>query len=317
MAEEKKVNGIDKLLKIGVDEILAKTHIEAEYIKALLNRDFDRLKDKNVRAFIKILEREYSVDLNELLDEYNIYAKDLEEDKRPLISSLNSPSPDISHYEKKSAWYIWVIVIVAAIWAIFYFKLYELTEKIPNLFGDKNMTSISSNATVIKNVETTLEGVGVEIPKFDENNTIISYNEDETNSELYAELNTSASNALDKVIMLENISDENLSIDDNNESLDLTQQEPKFSIIPKSNLWIGMIDVKTGKKSTQTTDKPVEIDLNSETLILTGHGLIDTNSSGEISEFKNRNPLRFHVKDGAVNEISYDEFLKLNHGKAW
>ncbi|MCI6989549.1 MAG: hypothetical protein MR902_08375 [Campylobacter sp.] len=316
MAEEKKVNGINRLLEIGYDEILAKTHIEIEYVNALLNRDFDKLKGKNVRAFIKILEREYSVDLGELLDEYNIYAGDLEDDKKSLMSSLNSPLPDISHYEKKSAWYIWVIILVIAIWAVFYFRLYEITDKFPNLFGDKNITSVSSNATVIKNVETILEGVGVEIPKFDENNTIISYDEDKTNSELYSELNASATNALDKVIMLENIGDKNSSLD-NNKSLGLTPQEPKFSIIPKANLWLGMIDMKTGKKSTLTTDKPIEIDLNSETLILTGHGLIDTNSSGEISEFKNRNPLRFHIKDGAINEISYDEFLKLNHGKAW
>ncbi|MDU5326503.1 MAG: hypothetical protein E6133_08060, partial [Campylobacter ureolyticus] len=61
--DNNKNSALEKLESIGINEIAKTTHIEVDYIRWILQKDFDSLKDTNVKAYVKILEREYEVDL--------------------------------------------------------------------------------------------------------------------------------------------------------------------------------------------------------------------------------------------------------------
>jgi len=320
------IDAMKFLESVGVPNIAQATHLEESTIRALLERDFDALRGKNVKGFIKILEREYDVDLQTLLDEYNIYVDtQLPASKTVSTGPVIQKSSGFSHsqaQENKSYWYIWLAVLAVLLWAIFYFKLHQIFDFVPNLFGDKNESVEYSNSDTVVRAEEQLASGGVVVPQFDENKTLIN-GEELANSEINASMlfdNNETEGNLSITVRESNATDDNESAEIPN-----TAEAELFIgdvvIVPKKQLWIGFIDVASGKKNTSTTAKPLVIDTKKEQLILTGHGdfsvEVKRNGKSETLKSKGEQARRYHVKDGGISEISYDDFVKLNGGKAW
>ena len=55
--QSKKKDPIRELSNLNINEISDKTNIDVACLKAILSGDFEFLLGKNVRAYIKILER--------------------------------------------------------------------------------------------------------------------------------------------------------------------------------------------------------------------------------------------------------------------
>lgn len=89
------------------------------------------------------------------------------------------------------------------------------------------------------------------------------------------------------------------------------------TIIPKEDLWIGIIELRSGKKITKITDEPFKFDLTKEQLVLTGHGNYDLEIGDEKISSQSKSSTRFLIHNSTMKKISYSEFLKLNSGKAW
>lgn len=318
--DNNKNNALEKLESIGINEIAKTTHIEVDYIRWILQKDFDSLKDTNVKAYVKILEREYEVDLQPWLDEFN--ANNIEDFTLKKETKFNSPLKQevaITEHKKLPKFLFWLVLLVIIVWVIFNFKLYEI-DKFLN-FKEPKTEVYSTNSTMIDETNLKLEKTGVEILNLDDKTPELNLKgtdlSSEENLEEVADENESL-NALEKLTMLNE--DENLS------SENLTDKEPlnknlakdqKQGINPTEKIWIGIIDLKTGSKITKTTDKFFEFDINKDQLVLTGHGLFTLNTKEKEEKFNDKNPHRFLIKKGDVNAISYDEFLKLNKGKAW
>lgn len=318
--DNNKNNALEKLESIGINEIAKATHIEVDYIRWILQKDFDSLKETNVKAYVKILEREYGVDLQPWLDEFN--ANNIEDFTLKRETKFNNPLKQevaITEHKKLPKFLFWLVLLVIIIWVIFNFKLYEI-DKFLN-FKDSKTEVYSTNSTMIDETNLKLEKTGIEIlninskiPEFSFKGADLS---SEENLEEAVDENESL-NALEKLTLLnedENLSSENLTEKESlNENL---VKDQKQGINPTEKIWIGIIDLKTGSKTTKTTDKFFEFDLNKDQLILTGHGLFTLNTKEKEEKFNDKNPHRFLIKKGDVSAISYDEFLKLNKGKAW
>lgn len=320
--DNNKNNALEKLESIGINEIAKTTHIEVDYIRWILQKDFDSLKETNVKAYIKILEREYEVDLQPWLDEFN--ANNIEDFTLKKETRFNNPLKQevaITEHKKLPKFLFWLVLFVIIIWVIFNFKLYEI-DKFLN-FKDTKTEVYSTNSTMIDETNLKLEKTGIEILNLDNKTPEFNIKEDEkelNNEENLEEIvdENESLNALEKLTLLnedENLSDDNLN---NKESLsENLAKDQKQGINPTEKIWIGIIDLKTGSKTTKTTDKFFEFDINKDQLILTGHGLFTLNTKEKEEKFNDKNPHRFLIKKGNVNTISYDEFLKLNKGKAW
>lgn len=50
---------------------------------------------------------------------------------------------------------------------------------------------------------------------------------------------------------------------------------------------------------------------------MTGNGNVNLITDGKKQSFSPSGAVRFLVKDGAIKQISYDEFVALNGGKSW
>ena len=302
--DNNKNNALEKLESIGINEIAKTTHIEVDYIRWILQKDFDSLKETNVKAYIKILEREYGVDLQPWLDEFN--ANNIEDftlKKEPKFNSPLKQEVAITEHKKLPKFLFWLVLLVIIVWVIFNFKLYEI-DKFLN-FKDGKTEVYSTNSTMIDETNLKLEKTGIEILNLNNKTPEFSLKEtdskNEENLEEVADENESL-NALEKLTLLsedENLSNENLSSENLADKEPLNEnlaKDQKQGINPTEKIWIGIIDLKTGSKTTKTTDKFFEFDLNKDQLILTGHGLFTLNTKEKEEKFNDKNPHRFLIK---------------------
>ena len=69
-------NGIEKLLEMDLKEVTKRTHIETEYLEYMCEKNYEKLRKLNASGFAKILSREYDLDLQGWIDEYDEYCKE-------------------------------------------------------------------------------------------------------------------------------------------------------------------------------------------------------------------------------------------------
>ena len=301
---------LKKLEKIGVREISKATHIQEELIGAILEKDFEKLLDCNTAGFVKILERDYGVDLSDWLEEFNKIKSETKTTKTSVDRQV--AMPNLQNF-KKPNYKIWFLFALILAGFIIYFQFYDLVKKPIDEFLDNKKIDYTNTPTINK-AEETLVSVGVEVPKFDENDTLVvpeklfvNLEENETNSTL--------PNALDLSIKMQN---EANSTENNTTKFDenLTVSDEIF-LIPTSKIWVGTIDLKTGKKSNFVTENKIALDFNKNWLIMTGHGYFDIDSGTNKQEIREKSVMRILIKDKNISFISNDEFIRLNGGKSW
>lgn len=91
----------------------------------------------------------------------------------------------------------------------------------------------------------------------------------------------------------------------------------KFEIIPRSNLWIGIVDLETFARTQKLGSIPFELDKDKEWLLVMGHGFVNFEVNGEEQTFKDENKVWFSYENAVLNKISRSEFKEKNRGKAW
>ena len=77
----KKMKELKDLEKIGLSEVSKRTHIEVENLLFIINKDFEKLGRVKAIGFIKILEREYKLDLANWREEYEEYYQEHKNEK--------------------------------------------------------------------------------------------------------------------------------------------------------------------------------------------------------------------------------------------
>jgi len=90
-----------------------------------------------------------------------------------------------------------------------------------------------------------------------------------------------------------------------------------FKILPKALLWVGYIDLNTGKKYQKTFKDELALDPHGHWLLTLGHGNVDFDVNGELQQFTTSRNLRFVYQDGELKKIRSAEFKKLNKGEKW
>ncbi|WP_151899490.1 hypothetical protein [Sulfurimonas hydrogeniphila] len=116
--------------------------------------------------------------------------------------------------------------------------------------------------------------------------------------------------------------DENKTLKDANTTQETAIKKEKaveksFKIIARSKVWMGYIDVATNKKYQKTFTGEFDLDPDKEWLLIFGHGYIDVVTDTEKKEFNSKKTLRLLYKEGAVKELTFEEFKRLNRGSAW
>ena len=293
------MNDISLLKELGLSEVARRTHIEAEYLGYIVDKNFEKLARFNVKGFIKILEREFGFDLSEWMEKFNEFCKQNSTSSQTTLIPIYRENIYKKESQSGEKWLILLLSIAAIIGAIFYFKLYRIFD----LFLDKNDTIEYTKTQIVEKVENNLIKVGVSVPKFDENNSLIGVTQDENKS----------LNALDKSIIKQ---DENLSSDQNTTRDVVKPQILKAQILPKSQLYVMVTDLELLKKRGVLVDKVLDLNLSKEQLISAAHSnfVLKSGDANE-TEFKGKDRVRFYIKNGEIKQISSDEYQRLQKVK--
>lgn len=98
----------EKLKNIGAQKIYEKTHIAVAKIENILNKSFDKFSKVQFRGFISILEREYKLDLHDLLDEFEQHrAKDEE-----IVEYIKIDTKEHGKFDKKMIFSALLVTII-------------------------------------------------------------------------------------------------------------------------------------------------------------------------------------------------------------
>ena len=109
--------GFELLEELGSQEIYERTHITCKTINSIIAKDFDDISTVQFNGFIKIIEREFNLDLRELKIEYNLSQNiEVEVEKEKEIAPVIKKE---SHVKK----YIFFGLVFVTITALFLIKL--------------------------------------------------------------------------------------------------------------------------------------------------------------------------------------------------
>ncbi|HEC1755591.1 hypothetical protein [Campylobacter sp. CNRCH_2016_0050h] len=285
-----------KLEDLNLLEVQKRTQIEIACLEYIIKKDFKSLSRFNVNGFIKILQREYELDFSNFLEEYHVYLEENGIEKKNHVHI----SPRMNSYTKESSsvWYIVIIVvvllIVALAWGVSrFFQSSTLDENTTNVLNQEQVVleeKVDENETPVLNffADDAMENN-------ETNATILEPISENNNTEKTLEDNASSNMPEENIILL-------------NESI----------IKPSAELWLGIVDLKTFRKSSLTIKNDYVLPLDKDMLITTGHAAFSLNDENNNTlEFKNGVSKFLMIKDGKIKQITKAEFIKENRGKLW
>lgn len=255
------MDGLQKLKEIGSQKVYEQTHIAKKFVEDIFNGQYGSMNKIQFSGFISILEREYSVDLHEVTQQYREQTSSSESE--PFVVSVQEPQDPSS---KKQ----FLIISIIVIFAVAFFAFFS-----------------TKSAPVV------VEETAVEEPVQTE------------------ELNNTT--------MLE--AKQNLLQLDVEEEVEEEVIEPvqvsRLMVEPRRNLWVGIIDLQTYKRTQKMTSSPFELDASKDWLMVMGHGYVNFDINGVEESFADTKKMWFVYEGGTLRKISKSEFTEKNRGKAW
>ena len=293
------------LEKIGLQEVCRKTHIEVKQLEYMINNQFDKLNKINTLGFVKILSREYKLDLSDWLEGFYDYWADHkaeeESKKNKIFIRANS---DRSY--KKLAWFFLLMMFIAGLFAVV--SIFKIDIDLESLLvKTKFETQIAGyqSAPVVQEAAKSL-GVKVEERVIETNGT---------NTTVEAVIVNIDDNATQRIESNESNSSFN-KVEEKNATIS-TISKNKAMILPKRKIWVGSISLDNFSRQITSDDKNLTIDLTKKQLIKTGNGYFILSYDGTDEDFTEQGSTRFLVENGTIKKISEESFVAHNKGKNW
>ena len=294
-------NEIAKLLDFDIKEVQRQTKIPLEYLEAIYAKNYDILKDTNLKAYLRILSREFNIDLDGYLEDFENYCSENSSDDSKI-----QVNPRLTGYvakESKSSfgWLVLVLILLGVgVWGFKFIKDLDFNwSDLQPDFGPKSEVNVSEeNIAIIKPNADVIENIVV----------------DEV-----LDQNTSKEEIL--------VVDENATTEQNLAEEQIKEQKEEvqvkeatanvIKIIPVTKVWIGIKNLNDMSKRSLSTSEAYELNATGNRLILTGNGMLDLVNGDNNKSYRTRDALRFYIHDGIIEEIDYAKYVELNKGKTW
>ncbi|MCX2682719.1 hypothetical protein OQH60_01680 [Campylobacter sp. MIT 21-1685] len=302
-----------KLQEFNLKEVAAKTQIELQFLEALVEKDFASLNRFNVRGFIKILSREYELDFSDFYEEFENY---LNENNLNIQKKTNMPISQVDYSTKKSFSFFLLFIVILGIFVVvlYYFDTIKTFFKHEQNISSPSVTEILGQAQLnLQNLSSSVVIVDNNQNKTNEsifNDTNLTYKQDQ-------EVQTSqqASSSFQDQNTTNEPTDEILS-ESLQDSINTNSKIAQFKT--NTPVWIGLIDLKSYRKTSLVKKDDFNLSLEKDQLVLTGAAALNVlNERGQEQQFAAGNSKRFLIKDGTIISISLSEFMKLNKGREW
>ena len=311
------MNELENLKEIGIKEISRKTHIEPTFLQYIFDKNFEKLSRLNIRGYAKILQREYGVDLSELLAEYDAFMQENtpdESNKTVVSPKIASYTPDDITNQRQgggSGFFFWIIILAIIGGGAYYFDAYKYVQNFIATLNEDNTSVSYSQSSIVNEVKRNIIDKNVTIsqntPKIDANVSSVKISAP-------AEQNVTVSPAsVDQNALKPSMAAQLAPKVEQN----VTKPLNEAVITPKQRVWIGIINLENGQKTSSDTSKSVNINLDQRQLVVCGNGNIELKIGDKVTKYNPSRPARFLVENGDMKFLTYDEFVEMNKGKSW
>lgn len=296
-----------KLQELGSKAISSATHIPVLHVESILNKEFDKFQKPQFFGFLSILEREYKIDLSELKQEY-LFARAEEEiaqESHYDIAETESKrfvNPKALLENRKVVYGVLggfiVLLLIVLISLIDFSSATEEKIEINNTAIDQAKKNLKLEPVQVSNVEEMMKNNDVESAEYGQDTQ-------ESNGSTANDADIADVEATNTVSTSEPVSG----------------SEPMMPlylrIIPRGQLWLGIIDAETYKRRAETISEPLILDPNKNWLIMTGYGHLDMDCGDATNKYRENNKLLFLYENGICQVIDEEEFKARNRGKLW
>ena len=327
---------IEELKKIGIQEINFRTKIATKRLDDIFECKFDEIDRTRVKGFIYILQREYKIDMSEWLEKYDEYHKEKEEEsqqnedekdvKSDKSDNVNIAFVDTTIKDKTYTRLVGVFLILFVLFIGYFVYNNLIKDENSNISDVKNIdkqdlsankTNIASNLDSVSNLNTVDSNATIEsIQDSNENSNLTTSNEVVENN-MHNNDESIDNKGASQADSTHSVADDNTLIPTNNNVNSIFSTDEAI-IIPKSPLWVGVIDLQTYKKKQISVSDSFSISLDGAKIIRTGHGYFDIKSQNLNEKYIGGDSKYFiYTREDGLKEISKEEFLGFNRGKEW
>ncbi|MDD3341992.1 MAG: hypothetical protein PHR87_00270 [Sulfurospirillaceae bacterium] len=315
-------NDIKVLKQIGLQEVCKRTHIEVKQLEYMINNQYDKLNKINTIGFVKIISREYKLDLTDWLEGFYEYWYDnkAEEDAKKEKIFVRAKS---ERSYKRIVKFIFLIFLISGIVAVF--SIFKIDIDIATLINKtKRDVQVAAGYQSVPVVQEAAKSLGVKV----EERVVENNSSNSNNISVETVIVPIDFNASQKIDMNES----NASIETTNAKpqglLPLNEEKNSTStmdqvvkteavIIPTRKIWVGTIFLDNFSRKITSDEKNTTIDLTKSQLIKTGNGYFRLAYDGSVEDFTEQGSTRFLVENGSIKKISEETFIQLNKGKNW
>lgn len=277
--------GLEELKNLDYELVASKAHIMQSTLESIVNKRFDKLNPVKAKGFIKILEREFDLDLSEWVREFDAYYS-IKEPEVPTIDKLNAEA--VKSTDKNSPKIALAIFTAAALIGGGYF-----------IYLKQNSVSPKANqsASLQNEINETNASMAFNI-SFDSNKSDANATHDDAS-------NTEQNKSVAAI-------EANASKLQANAAPTLAQKT--FFIEPVTRVWVGIryMDVNKSRWFETVAEKKMELNASREQLIVLGHRQVKIVAGDTTIESRAGAKVRYHYKDGKLREISEEEYNKLS-----
>ncbi|MCR2056008.1 hypothetical protein [Campylobacter helveticus] len=307
-----------KLQDLNLREVSANTQIEMVFLNALVEKDFKTLVRFNVRGFIKILEREYELDFTEFNEELDNYLSENQPDSLHATKTVTPPLASYSHKSSTLPIVAIVLLVLVVGTGIYYFDTFkELLKSDENISNVVSLDVVKETELNLQSLENSVVVVGEE--NVSQNETNLSVETEENLNQDEKEVKDSNESIKSTPLSSENNTSEANQIELEETSVNSQNALKEFAVFKvNSKVWVGLINLKSGKKTSLVKDSDFNVSLSEDQLILTGAtAFVLSDEEGKEKSYPAGISKRFLVQNGKITSINSAEFKRLNNGKDW
>jgi cytoskeletal protein RodZ len=253
----------------SIEEISKRTKISPISLRYIKNKEYEKIPKVKFYGFINIIQREFKVDLSDLIDEYNsTLSIPKEESQKPKTTA-----PAVKK-EKNNLIFILSLVLLLMTGAIIYYATSSNTES----QNETNETPLEIKEQTITNEQNITDNTSEKKITTNEKNVTTS-----------------------NVVVLENNNNiaetpQNTEVETKNEN-NKTLAISSVTIIPNEKVWYRAVNLDTNKTYEYLTSNPKTLP-GSNYFIKFGHGNVTIEYGNKIIEPNTKKIVRILLKNG-------------------
>jgi len=256
----------DLFEKFSIEEINKKTKISPIALRYIKNKEFTKIQRVKFIGFVRIIEKEFNIDLSELIEEYNQATQHTD------TTTQNEPAVELKEPKKHNTLILLILAIVLfAIGAYLLYKQYESIKGNPAKTISNNYLPLEKNSTneSTDNVMTTENSFQKETNKTSDKNSTLNETSNKQNTSQH--ITSKDKKALPKTI----------------------------EIYPNEKVWFKAINLDNNKTVQYLTSNPKTLN-GGNWYIKFGHGNITISYGNQTITPKTKKIVRILFKNGKI-----------------